>query len=141
MKDIKRLRKQLLGNWKASSDDVFNAYSKILDHIFNEPCNNMKHMSFGSFGRIVNNNKISNETLLNLVFHVINRAELLDMKYEFIDDNEMCYPLTLEIVKEAKLSGLLYHPETGYPVRSYHEKVFMYFIPSQKLLDLKNGSL
>ena len=140
MKDINSLREELLGNWMTSSDDILNAYSRILDHIFNEPCTNMAHMPFSSFRRIANNNRIKNETLLNLLFHIINRAELLDLKYEFIDDDEICYSLPTETVKQAKSRGLLYHPDTGEPVISYQEKVFMYFTPSQKLRDLKATS-
>ncbi|MCI5212536.1 MAG: hypothetical protein D3910_27965, partial [Candidatus Electrothrix sp. ATG2] len=85
--NIQKLREQLLNNWKGSPDDVFNAYSSIIDHILNEPFRNMRHMPFSSFSRIVNNNKINNKTLLNIVLYIINIAELLDLRYEFIDEN------------------------------------------------------
>ncbi len=140
--DTLTLRNQLLASSEAtSSPDVVNAYSRILDHIFSEHCKNMQHMAFSSFSRIVNNPSIEHETLVKLVFHIINIAELLDLKYEFIDGEDSCFQISDEIIKEAQKTGLFGHPETGDLVESYEEKVFMYFTPSKKLRDIKDQTI
>jgi hypothetical protein len=139
--DNQALRKKLLESWEiTSTEDAANAYSSILDHIFSEPCRNMEHMPFSSFTRIVNNPDIGHETLVKLVFHLINIAELLDLKYEFIDDEESCYQTPIEIIKESHKTGFFGHPETGESVNAYEDKVFMYFTPSRRLRHLKNNS-
>ena len=139
MMDNQELRKQLLQNWGNSSKEEAAAYSSLLDHVFSEPSENMKHMAFSSFSRIVKNPEIKNETLVNLVFHLINIAELLDLNYEFIDDEDNCYKISVEAIKEAQKTGVFSHPETGEEISSYEKEVFMYFTPSEKLLSLKES--
>lgn len=139
--DNQTLREDLLKSWeKTPTPGVRNAYLSILDHIFSEPCQNMQHMAFSSFSRIVNNQSIKHETLVKLVFHLINIAELLDLKYEFIDDEESCFQISNDTLKEAQQAGSFYHPETGDKVLSYEKKILMYFTPSKKLRDLKDQS-
>lgn len=136
--DIQGIRKSLLEYWSVGvSESEVTAYTRILDHILTEPCSNLEHLAFSSFVRIVNDSDVSREVLLKLVFHLINVAHLLDLKYEYIDDDEACFPLSNENIRSAKLLGYLLHPETGEEIYDYSENVFMYFVPAQKLRDIK----
>ena len=135
------LREEIEEVWKASaSSDELNAYMSIVDHIIDQPYKNITHLVFSSFLRMVNTTDITKEKLLTFIFYLINQAELLDVAYEFIDEDDSTHPVSLEQIKYAEKTGLLPHPDSGELLEDYQNSVFMYFIPSLKLKGLKGVS-
>lgn len=134
MSNKQQVYDELLYCWESSPDEHL-AYTRLLNHVFEQPKSNLKHIPFASFRRVVAAPMMDDETLLNLVFHLVNRGRLLEVHYELIEDDN-CYEITLEELGEAEQSGWLAHPETGEIVPSYKEQVFMYFKCSSYLSSL-----
>ncbi len=55
---------------------------------------------------------------------------LLDIRFEFIDDDDQIYPVDIATQIEAENTGEFFHPLSGELVPDYEEELFVFFSPS-----------
>ncbi|MBW4597640.1 MAG: hypothetical protein KME46_33250 [Brasilonema angustatum HA4187-MV1] len=102
----------------------------VLNYLLDTSTENRSHITFGSLKIAVNNQHTDIELLKAIQYLCGERTKLLEINFEFIQDEENIFPLSNTEVKIAKETGELIHPETGEIINNYEEKVFMYFEPS-----------
>jgi hypothetical protein len=64
------------------------------------------------------------------------RTHLLNMKFEFIDENDNCWPIEVEQALHALESKYFIHPETGFEIEDASQSIFMFFSTSSELRNI-----
>ena len=58
---------------------------------------------------------------------------LLELEFEFIDDSDESYDLTLFDIESTITEGAFFHPMTGKAVKNYNKKIFIYYRGTEQL--------
>lgn len=56
---------------------------------------------------------------------------ILTPRWELHDDDGLTHPVDARSISEAQQHGSIAHPETGDLIEDYHDKIFLYFSPSE----------
>jgi hypothetical protein len=112
----------------------------VLNYLLSVPVHTLQHITYGSL-RIVVGSQYSNQDMLKAIQYLCGDCiNLLEAKFELIENDNDIFELSNDEVSLAKETGKLFHPETGELVSNFKEKVFMYFKPTSivQLLPTKN---
>ena len=64
------------------------------------------------------------------------KADILEMQFEFVDDEGEYFPLSKAAIAHAQRTGELEHPYTGDMVADYGSSVLVYFVPTQRATEI-----
>lgn len=108
----------------------------LVRFLTNKRARKLNHISMGLLKVELGEHIVPNDTtLFNVVMHVSSgEPRLLEMKFKLVDmefDTE--YLLTHEEVHASMKDNVLYHPNTGYEVANFKDKVAVYFEASGAL--------
>ncbi len=119
---------QIYEDWgdNSQSEICISVLNYLLDISIDHQC----HITFGSLKIAVDEQHTDIELLRAVQYLCGERTKLLEINFEFIQDDENIFPLSNTEVKIAQKTGELIHPETGEIINDFEEKVFMYFEPS-----------
>lgn len=107
----------------------------ILDYLVKNADRNIKHITHSRLRDIVGQ-EYSDIDLLKAVQYLCGQSvHLLEIKFEFID-NEYIHQLSKSEVKSAQENGGLVHPATGEYLMDFEDKIFIYFEPSKLIQDI-----
>lgn len=129
---IKQIQNKISEDWAQSSLHFF-VCNQIVEYISNNKHSDVQHLTIGSFRKLISRDIELHDVLDCLRYLTGSRIKLLRVGFEYIDDNEECYLLSKEEVKQAQTKGELVHPLTGELVPSPEEHIFLYYSPSQSI--------
>ena len=102
----------------------------VLDYLLRVPTDSLCHITYGSLRKVVGLQYKDNELLKAIQYLCGERINLLEEKFELIENDDNIFALSNNEVGLAQATGKLFHPETGELVSNFKEKVFMYFKPT-----------
>ena len=117
-------------NGDVKTSDELQAYLKLLNYVY-EHRDTIEHLSYSKIAKVMGVSRP------DLVFKAAqyfsgNHVKLLQMNFELIIDDE-CLLLDHEQVYSAEITGVLIHPEKGYPVADYTNHVFPFFTLTEEV--------
>jgi hypothetical protein len=110
----------------------------ILNYLLRVPIQNLIHISYGSLKTVMGQKVEDSDLLMAIQYLTGDRTPMLEVKFEFIEDDEI-YCLQNSEVKLAYETGQLVHPETGELIYDFEDKTCMYFEPSQLAREIKKS--
>jgi hypothetical protein len=110
----------------------------ILDYLLRVPIQNLLHISYGSLKTVISQRVEEADLLMAIQYLSGERTPILEVKFEFIEDDEI-YCLPNSEIKLARETGQLVHPETGELIDDFEDKTYMYFEPSQLAKEIKKS--
>ena len=91
----------------------------------------LKRLTFGQLGRLAEKTNAEEGDVARAVQYLTgDDLHLLDMEFEFIDDDDEVMYFDLNALNEARREGGLIHPETGEEIENYEDRIFVTFVPS-----------
>lgn len=121
----------------ASSPEIADACLTITEKILSTSPSKLRHLTQRNILRWLNDGKI--DRLVNSICYLTgDRVPLLEMKFEFIEDEEIIQ-ISNEALAEADKTGILLHPTNKVPVENYKEKIFPYFVLTSIALSLNDS--
>lgn len=124
-------------DWGKSSLQ-FSVCVKILEYLLSRPINQLKHLTYGSLKLAIGENRSDIHILQAIQYLCGDRASILSLHFEFIDENEQSFDLDDDEVKHAQKTGKLAHPKTGENIENFEDQVLMYFTPSSFIKEAQN---
>jgi hypothetical protein len=100
----------------------------IINYLYKRIDNPPSHITHGFLRKVAGNHYQDDDLLLAVQYLCGARLKLLEAKFEFIEDEEV-FELSNNEVKQAQRTGFIIHPKTGEQVKSFEDKVFVYFEP------------
>jgi hypothetical protein len=103
----------------------------LLEYLLNDP-EQSKRLSFGLIHHIAHQSQIEDDAVIaQAVQYLIGHdLRLLDVQYEFIDDDDRVYPVDKADQAEIDRTGVFHHPISGAQEPDFEKKLFVYFAPS-----------
>lgn len=124
------IRNELKERW--SDSPAFELCLKIVDFVEQMPVDQARMLTFKSITSAIGWKKVDEELLVALNILVSTRIAALDAHAMLIDDDNEEHEIEPDALAKAQRSGSLVHPETGEPVPDYEEKVFPFFVPTDR---------
>jgi len=123
---------QVIESIRADIDDdpLFDICVKVLVYVVNYPAGKLSYITYGSLRKIVGITYSDEQLLLSIQYLCGDRADILNPKFELIDDNSETHIIPNDEVSLAHNTGILIHPETGEPIDNYDGKLVIFFEPS-----------
>lgn len=91
----------------------------------------LKRLTFGQLHGLAEQTKADEVDVARAIQYLTGHdLHLLDMEFEFIDDEDDVYYFDPEDLNIARRDGDLHHPETGEAIDNYEERIFITFVPS-----------
>lgn len=108
-----------------SSPELLNVCFAILNYVCSQPRQNLRHITFGALSRAA---KLENiQDVIPASRYLIGaRAPLLNLKFEFTEDN-IIEEISLEEVNKAQAEGVFYQPDRAELVKDFESKLFIFF--------------
>lgn len=124
---IDQVRKLIEGDF-VEVPEIGRACFSIVDFIANESDERLKHLTFGM---LVNVSNIDSQLASKAIAYLSgDRAQILSMRFEFIDEKNEIYFIKTSTISEARKTGEFIHPELGIPVLDFEKMIYIYFTPS-----------
>lgn len=124
----------LLGPAGASEPEVARICASIADMIAADQSDARLHLTFSLLKK--QTQPQNDQALMAAVqFLVGAQADILEMCFEFVDENEQYYPLSTATVASAKRSGQLEHPDTGEVISDFASSILVYFQPTSRAIE------
>jgi hypothetical protein len=101
----------------------------ILDYLFRNNFSSLSYITYGSLRKVVGEDYQHTDLLEAIQYLCGNRTNLLEAKFEIIEDDNHIDIENFEL-KKAYETGQLLHPETGELIGDFKSQVSMYFQPS-----------
>jgi hypothetical protein len=101
------------------------ACAHVISFIESKPLPELRHLTFGFLSLLIENHELVSSVIAYLAG---DRARLLDMRFEFIDEDEI-YNISPEEINEARMGGGFIHPTTGKSVENFEHYIYIYFVP------------
>lgn len=127
--NLDEIKEELLRRWEQPTVGVCLS---IINFMASHSAEQLQVMTFRTLTHAAGKISFDEDVLKAVAVLTSSRVALLDAKTLLIDDDDEEYEMELDELAEARSKGQLIHPETGYPVPDFEEKVFPIFIPSLK---------
>lgn len=106
--------------------EVREACIAIAEFIASQPSNKTLHLTFSSLQHV--SRAKSNRALLGAIQYLTgSRADLLDMKYEFADEDGEFHSVPDDVVAAAMTERKFFHPITGSILDNFEDSLLVYF--------------
>lgn len=106
--------------------------ASVLEYLLRTATQAVSHITYGSLKIVIDEHKKHTdvEILKAIQYLCGERTNLLEMNFEFMENEDNIFPLSHSDMKDAQNEGGLVHPETGEIINDFEEKVLVYFKPS-----------
>lgn len=108
--------------------DIGEACRSIVAFLSTQPEGNLRHLTFGMLSGATGRSTSSDLVSSAIAYLSGDRAGLLEMKFEFIDQGDI-FPLPATELAKARREKIFYHPIAGVPVEDFEQHVYIYFVP------------
>lgn len=127
------IEKEIKHDWR-DNGRLIEICLRILDYVY-KGANIYTHISFGSLNQLLEGKFSEVEILKAIQYLCGDKVEVLDINFEFIDDDDTSYQIVKENVAEAIKTGYFVHPITGDVLEKaeFESKIFSYFTPTDSL--------
>jgi hypothetical protein len=118
-----------------SDSDILNPTLSIFTYLVSLQNKNVEHISFSKLKMIVNKQANFNDSsILQAAKYLCGESvPLLDICFEYIDENDDPFPLNVDDAKLAIDTNEFSHPENGYLIKNCVDSIFMFFATSNEL--------
>ena len=104
---------------------------KVFEYISNNSYMDVQHLTPHRIKSLIKDQIPPNTLFSVLTYLAGSRVNLLNTKFELVDEDEIPCALNDDDIEELETTGRLHHPDTGTLVDSPKDKVFMFFSPSE----------
>lgn len=136
MTKIDEFKKEVAKNWHDSPS--LEVCLRILDYIYELPEDELEMLTFVSFSNAVGAKEVNEDVVRAVALLANTSIHALDTKLLFVDDDEEEYEIEKITLATARTNGKFIHPVTGEEVEDFEEKIIPYFVPTERLLNLKS---
>jgi hypothetical protein len=120
---------QLISADFVSRPEIAHACKSVVNYLASQPEQNLRHLTFGDIFRVVTQSTGQDLTSTAIAYLSGDRACVLDMRFEFIDGDDI-FEVSAEELKDAQNTKVFIHPDLGTAVDDFEKYVFVYFVPS-----------
>jgi hypothetical protein len=111
----------------------------ILDHLLNLNTTDSPHITYSLLQKSIQDLQQTaykdRDLLLAVQYLCGERVPLLEAKFELID-NGISFPISNSVLKNARETGELIHPQNGGLIIDFEDRIFMYFQPSSLIQNI-----
>lgn len=130
-----QLKNQIISHFAedwGDSSPQFIMCEKIFDYLLSQPVDQLTHLTYGSIQVAIGEYQSDVEIVRVIQYLCGDRTPVLSLHFKLSDndDDDICYPLDYDDIRDARIHGTLVHPETSELIENYESKVLMYFTPS-----------
>nr|WP_294841214.1 hypothetical protein [uncultured Methylotenera sp.] len=105
---------------------------EIFHFLLTTPISDVKHISISNLQRITKD-KLKIDELIQVSAYLSGEINILQDFLEFIDDDDESFDLDKSTAREAISAGEMLHPRTNKTVYEIGNKIYIYFLPSEKI--------
>lgn len=124
------IRKELKERWSASP--VLTLCLKIVDFVASLPPDEARFLTFKTIIHGAQKTAVDDDLLVALNILANTRIAALDAHAMLVDEDQEEHEIAPNDFAEAQRSGLLIHPETGEPVLDFEQRVYPFFVPTER---------
>lgn len=124
---------QIKDDWRDNSQ-IGELCLLILDYVYSNK-DSIRHISYGSLSSLTNGMFPIEHILMATQYLSGSKAQVLDLQFEFIDDDDESYGVSKKELSDAYKNNFFIHPRTGEVIQKndFEKKIFQYFVPSKDL--------
>lgn len=124
------IRKELKERWAGTR--AVELCFQIVDFVAKLPAGHSRMLTFKTITNITGKKSVDDDLLAAINILASTRIAALDSHAMFVDDDNEEYEIEPDDLALAHATGELIHPETGKGVPNYEEKVFPFFVPTDR---------
>ncbi|RWM27783.1 hypothetical protein [Mesorhizobium sp.] len=124
------IRKELKERWAGT--EPFALCLQIVDFVAKLPAEHSRMLTFKTMTNITGKKYVDDSLLAALNILASTRVAALDAHAMFVDDDNEEHEIEPQELALAQSTGKFIHPETGEEVPNYEEKVFPFFVPTDR---------
>ncbi len=128
------LKKVIETDW-AEQAEFCAACLAVVDYVHSTQ--ELSHLTFGKIRRIVKNETkidLSERDLVSLTAYLCrDDLSVLQVGFEFLDENEEIFPLSKEDISRAERERSLPHPITGDMIEDFKDQILIFFEPGERI--------
>lgn len=109
-----------------------NACLAIFEFLVKTPISDVKHISLSNLQRI-SKDTLNTDELIQVSAYLSGEINLLQDYLEFIDDEDNSFDLDKSEARHALSCGYMLHPNTNKKVNDIGNKIYIYFLPTEKI--------
>lgn len=132
MNSMADIMREIGSTFGISQPEVARICSAIVDYLSQQPTNRRLHLTYTLLKREAVPESDS-ELIAAIQYLTGAKADLLEMKYEFMDEEGDYHPLAKSVVASAQKQNSLQHPVTGEMVQDYQSSLLVYFTPTDRV--------
>lgn len=122
--------------WRDTQPEVARICTHIAQYVVRQRADAHLHLTYSLLK--TESSAIQDSDLMTAVQYLTGAgADLLEIQFEFADDNGDFFPLSKSDVAIANREGAFFHPETGDLVEDFASAVLVYFVPTDKARQLQ----
>jgi hypothetical protein len=92
----------------------------------------VRHVTYGYLADIARNKNVTDPVVIARVAQYFADTKILNLEFEFIDDEDNVFELDLKTVANARKTGKFLNPETGEFEKDFENKIFVFFSASSQ---------
>ncbi len=131
MSAIEDIKQAIATGWPTVSGAELSI--RLLDFVVHLPEPETRLMTMPMLARGVGLSRVDQDLLTAITILVSSRLELLQPRAMLIEDDEQEFEVEPGELSAARAEGALAHPETGEPVRNFEDKLYPFFVPTERL--------
>lgn len=106
---------------------------RLLEFVLHLPEPETRLMTMPMLARGVGLNGVDQNLLTAITILVSSRLELLQPRAMLIEDGDQEFEVEPDDLSVARAEGVLAHPETGEPILDFEDKLYPFFVPTERL--------
>lgn len=124
------IRKELKERWAGTR--AVELCFQIVDFVAKLPADHSRMLTFKTITHITGKKSVDDDLLAAINILASTRIAALDAHAMLVDDDNEEHEIEPSELASAQATGTLIHPETGEKVSDYEEKVFPFFVPTDR---------
>lgn len=112
-----------------SAPEVTRVCSAIVAYLARQPADRHLHLTYSVLKREARANTDS-DLIAAIQYLTGAKADLLEMEFEFLDEEGEYYPVVKSALVKAEREKALEHPLTGEMIRDYKSSLLVYYTPT-----------
>ena len=127
---VDRIKREIVDRWPGQP--IASTCLRLVDFLTRVPASQLEMLTYKTFANALEKRSIDQEVVSAVALLTAPPVDLLDVHMLFIDDDDSEYEIASKDFAEIRLSGRMYHPDTGAPVEDFEKKLFPFFVPSER---------
>lgn len=108
--------------------DMLEVCERIVEWIERENSSNVRHLTYSNFFDFASDRDL----VIRSIHYLAGGIGVLDVKFEFISEDEETYPIEISDVQQSQREGAYFHPNGDRIERDeFFRRLYPYFTPAQ----------